>query len=43
LLEIRVFAVRGDEMDIDYVELETFVPASVVVPLELKTKTTKTP
>ena len=33
---------RGDEMDIEYVELETFHPARVLVRLALKTKTTKT-
>jgi hypothetical protein len=33
---------RGDEMDIDDTELETFHPARVLVRLTLKTKTTKT-
>lgn len=28
--------------DVDYTELETFVPARIFVPLRLKTKTTKT-
>ena len=34
---------RGDELDIDFVGLETFVPSRVFVRLEFKTKTTKTP
>ena len=33
---------RGDEMDIEYTELEIFHPARVLVRLTLKTKTTKT-
>lgn len=34
---------RGDELDIDFTELDTFVPGRVFVPmLRLKTKTTKT-
>jgi hypothetical protein len=34
---------REDEMDIEMVELDTFLPHRVLVPLRLKTKTTKTP
>ena len=34
---------RGDEMDIDFVELDTFVPTRIFVRLSYKTKTTKTP
>jgi hypothetical protein len=33
---------RGDEMDIDDTELESFHPARVLVRLTLNTKTTKT-
>ena len=34
---------REDMMDIELIELETFVPGRIVVPFKLKTKTTKTP
>ncbi len=34
---------RGDEMDIDVVELDMFMPIRILGRLALKTKTTKTP
>ena len=34
---------REDEMDIEMVGLDTFLPGRVFVPLRPKTKTTKTP
>jgi len=34
---------RDDFMDIEFHELDGFGPARVLVPLRLKTKTTKTP
>jgi hypothetical protein len=34
---------RGDEFDIDYIELDPLGPVRIVVPTKLKTKTTKTP
>lgn len=34
---------RDDMMDVEIYELDTFVPARILVPLRLKTKTTKTP
>ena len=33
---------REDMMDIEMIELETFVPGRILVPLSLKAKTTKT-
>jgi hypothetical protein len=43
-LSKRVFAVlRDDFMDIEMIELETFGPGRIFVPIKLKTKTTKTP
>lgn len=33
---------RGDEMDIDFDGLETFLPAPIGLPVKLKTKTSKT-
>ena len=33
---------RGDMMDIEMTELETFVPGRILVLLKLKSKTTKT-
>jgi hypothetical protein len=45
LLEQRVFAVlRDDFMDIEMIELETLVPGRILMlPIRLKSKTTKTP
>jgi hypothetical protein len=34
---------REDAFDIEMIELETFVPGRIFVPIKLKTKTTKTP
>ena len=34
---------RGDEMDIDMLEFDTFVPVRIFGRLSYKTKTTKTP
>ena len=33
---------REDEFDIDYPQLEIFVPARIGMPIRLKSKTTKT-
>ena len=45
ITEQRVFAVlRDDFMDIEMIELETFGPGRILLlPIKLKTKTTKTP
>jgi hypothetical protein len=34
---------HGADFDIDYTELDTFVPGRVVVQVRFKAKTTKTP
>jgi hypothetical protein len=39
---LEVFAMREDMMDIEMIELETFVPGRIFMPFSLKAKTTKT-
>jgi hypothetical protein len=39
---LEVFAMREDMMDVEMIELETFVPCRIFDPFKLKAKTTKT-
>jgi hypothetical protein len=39
---LEVLAMRDDMMDIEMLELETFVPGRISLPFSLEAKTTKT-